>query len=179
MLSFQGYRAIDDPKLTKHYEQLAAQFKLEGLFPLFKPTLRAEDVTTTRSVQATPMMKDTETGDTGRESGTECMASELAGVQLTVSAAELEEQKKLVLDRDQTIADLNAQVSVLQQMHLSVIPRTMAQEPTELREQATASRAAASARTPAAATPSEVECRATDQPPQKKVKLVRDFLKKK
>ena len=138
------FKGIDDPKLTKHCEQLAAQFKLEGLFPLFKPTLRAEAVTTTRSVHATPVMKEIETG---RKSGTECMASELAGVQLTVSTAELEEQKKLVLDRDKTIAHLKAEVSVLKQMHLPVIPRTMAQEPTELRERAAASRAAASART--------------------------------
>ena len=53
-------------------------------------------MTTTRGVQATPMMKEI---GTGRGSETECMASEL-GVQLTMSTAELEEQKKLVLDRD-------------------------------------------------------------------------------
>ena len=110
---------------------------------------------------------------TGRGSETECMASEL-GVQLTVSAAELEEQKKLVLDRDQTIASLKAEVSRLQQMHLPIEPWTMVQNPAELRERANQSHDTASARTPASASASEVECPATDEPSKKQVKL-RDF----
>jgi hypothetical protein len=45
-----------------------------------------------------------------------------------LSTEELEEQKQLVLNRDQTIAYLKAEVSVLKRMHLSIESRTIGTE---------------------------------------------------